>query len=225
LDLSTIKHLVFDGSFIWKRKIGTVILLDAQTGKLVTGRYDFKENRIDDLAKLFLGLQASGLEPKSVTVDGNPTVINAFQLVWPDVLIQRCVVHVQRQGMQWCRVNPKTTSARKLRNIFLELTKIKTIQQSDNFLKEVRSWESKYGCKIQSKPERGWVFSDLKRARNMLLKALPNMFHYLTDNNISKTTNSAEGYFSLMKHRYRDHRGLSPRKRKSFFNWFFFLRP
>jgi hypothetical protein len=35
----------------------------------------------------------------------------------------------------------------------------------------------------------------------------------------------AEGYFSFMKARYRDHRGLSPLKRKAFFNWFFYLKP
>lgn len=30
--------------------------------------------------------------------------------------------------------------------------------------------------------------------------------------------------FSFMKTRYRDHRGLSSRKRKAFFNWFFYLK-
>jgi len=58
----------------------------------------------------------------------------------------------------------------------------------------------------------------------MLLNSLPNAFHYLHDAKIAKTTNLAEGYFSFMKTRYRDHRGLSPLKRKAFFDWFFYLK-
>ena len=57
-------------------------------------------------------------------------------------------------------------------------------------------------------PGKGKVFSDLKRARSMLVKAVPNMFHYLDDANIPKTTNALEGYYSRLKQRYRQHRGL-----------------
>lgn len=224
-NFSHIKYLVFDGSYIWRRKISAIILLDAETGKLVVGKYDFKESRVLDLIKLFLELRTHGLEPKSVTIDGNPAVIRAFQMVWPNIIIQRCLVHVQRQGLQWCRVNPKTVTAKKLRKMFVGLTRIETVSQREYFLEEVQKWELRYGSKIKSKPEHGWVFSDLKRARSMLLKALPNMFHYILNQRIPKTTNMAEGYFSFMKFRYRDHRGLSPKKRKSFFNWFFFFRP
>jgi len=101
---------------------------------------------------------------------------------------------------------------------------INTFEERDNFLLSVKEWENNYGCKIKDRPERGRVFSDLKRARSMLLNSLPNAFHYLHDAKIAKTTNLAEGYFSFMKTRYRDHRGLSPLKRKAFFDWFFYLK-
>ena len=78
---------------------------------------------------------------------------------------------------------------------------------------------------IASSPETGWVFSDLKRARSMLLSALPNMFHYLDDLNIPKSTNALEGYFARLKQKYRQHRGLVKRHRNSYFEWYLHLCP
>jgi hypothetical protein len=219
-----IKNLVFDGSFIWKRKISAVILLNAETNKLVYGSYDFKENAYSALVELFQGLKIAGLSPGSCTVDGLPAVIKALGYVWPNIIIQRCLFHIQRQGLKWCRSYPKTIEAKKLRLLFLSIINVNTIEERDNFLLSVKEWESNYGCKIKDRPERGRVFSDLKRARSMLLNSLPNAFHYLYDAKIAKTTNLAEGYFSFMKTRYRDHRGLSPLKRKAFFDWFFYLK-
>jgi len=48
---------------------------------------------------------------------------------------------------------------------------VRTQEQKQSFLKAVADWENHYGKKIESKKETGWVFSDLKRARSMLLKA------------------------------------------------------
>jgi len=224
-NLAEIKYLVFDGSFIWKRKTSAVILLDAERNKLVRGAYDLKENSLSALHGLFEQLKRDGLSPRSCSVDGLPAVIKALVNVWPNIIIQRCLVHIQRQGLKWCRSYPKTTEARKLRLLFSSITNIGTMEEKEKFLLSVRKWEDVYGQKIKNKPERGRVFSDLKRARSMLLNSLPNAFHYLDDVKIVKTTNLAEGYFSFMKTRYRDHRGLSPLKRRAFFNWFFYLKP
>ena len=73
-------------------------------------------------------------------------------------------------------------------------------------------------------PERGWVISDLKRARSMLIKALPHMFHYLDDPAIPTTTNGLEGYFARLKNHYRHHRGLAITLRPNYFAWYFHLK-
>ena len=67
--------------------------------------------------------------------------------------MQRCIVHIQRQGLMWCRVNPKTSYARKLRELFLKVTKIWTKKDRDIFLKLVAGWEDKYGQLITNKPD------------------------------------------------------------------------
>jgi hypothetical protein len=112
-----------------------------------------------------------------------------------------------------------------LRDIFLKVTRIHTKEERDRFLKLVGQWEEKYGRSINSRPESGQVFSDIKRARSMLLKALPNMFHYIDDPNISFTTNGLEGYFSRMKIHYRQHRGIMKAKLSNYFDWYIYFKP
>jgi len=221
-DLSCHQHILFDGSFLRKR-IGIVVVMDGLEYKVIDGQYGIQENSIPQLFTFFKPLINRGLQPKSATVDGNPQVIRVMQSLWPEIKIQRCLVHIQRQGLMWCRHNPKRTDAKHLRKIFVKVTYIKTKKERDNFISAVRAWEEKYGSSLASRPERGKVFSDLKRARSMLINALPNMFHYLDYPNIPATTNGLEGYFSRLKMKYRQHRGMAEKNRATYFKWYFHL--
>ncbi len=98
---------------------------------------------------------------------------------------------------------------------------IRTKAERKHFLSQLAQWEHRYGPPIAFTPESGWVFSDLKRARSMLMVALPNMFHYLDDRKIPTSTNGLEGYFGRLKQKYRQHRGLAQRHREAYFRWFF----
>jgi hypothetical protein len=112
-----------------------------------------------------------------------------------------------------------------LRQIFLQVTSIRTPVQRDAFLAAVQAWEDRYGFRLAQIPEHGWVISDLIRARSMLLNALPHMFYYLDDPAIPPTTNGLEGYFARLKNHYRQHRGLAPSLRPNYFAWYFHLKP
>ncbi len=199
--------------------------MDAETNTVLTGRYPVSENSGPQLLAFFEPSMRRGLSPRSFTVDGNPHVIKALKRLWPDVAVQRCLIHIQRQGLMWCRSHPKTAYARKLRDIFLQATQVHTSADRDSFLRAVVEWEEKYGGQIADRPEAGWVFSDIKRARSMLLRALPDMFHYLDDPRIPRSTNGLEGYFSRLKSRYRQHRGLSAARRSHYFLWYLHLVP
>jgi transposase-like protein len=180
---------------------------------------------VPQLESYFRQLKSRGLHPESLTVDGNPEVIIALRNLWPEAVIQRCLVHIQRQGLSWCRACPKTSYARKLRAIFLGVTSITTQESRDAFVKDVMDWERQYGYWLDHQPERGRVFSDIKRARSMLLRALPDMFHYIDDPRIPSSTNGLESYFSRLKSHYRQHRGLSKEKRCNYFNWYIYYVP
>jgi hypothetical protein len=222
-EFSTLKYLVFDGTFLHGRK-SIIALMDGSDHSIHAGRYGIRENSASQLGSFFLVLTRKGLCPKSATIDGNPHVIRFFRTIWPNIIIQRCLVHIQRQGLSWCRRFPKRTDAKHLRKIFQRVTYLRTKEDKERFILLINQWEQKYGKQIAVSPEIGWVFSDLKRARSMLLKALPDMFHYLDDPNISFSTNGLEGYFSRLKANYRRHRGLSPKHRKNYFQWYFYLK-
>lgn len=224
LGLGQGQHFIFDGTFL-RRPRSLIALMDARTHMLVAGQYDVSENSKPELIEFFEGLKQSGLNPRSFTVDGNRTVMGVLRQLWPDIVLQRCLVHIQRQGLSWCRTSPKTTYARWLRQIFLQVTRIRTPAERDTFLSAVTDWELKYGSQIDRRRESGYVFSDIKRARSMLLRALPDMFHYLDNPLIPTSTNGLEGYFSRLKGHYRQHRGLRKEKRRNYFQWFFHLVP
>lgn len=198
--------------------------MDAATNTIIAGQYDVRENSEPELNAFFTSLQDRGFAPHSFTVDGNPQVIRVVRKRWSDITIQRCLVHVQRQGLMWCRRYPKRAEAQTLRALFLQVTSITTSAKRDLFLHAVTQWEGHYGHRIQERKETGWVFPDLKRARHMLLTALPDMFHYLENPAIPCTTNALEGYFSRLKRHYRGHRGLKRSSWKQYFSWYFFLR-
>ncbi len=223
-NLKNQKHLIIDGTFL-HRPVSIIALMYADTNSIIDGQYDVRENSIPQLTSFLKPLKEKGLCPISCTTDGNPQVIKTLKSLWPSIIIQRCVVHIQRQGLVWCRQYPKRPDARKLRKIFLKTNNINNKKSRIDFMKEISEWEFKYGENIKTKPGRGRVFSDLKRARSMLIKALPNMFHYLENPNIPRSTNALEGYFSRLKGNYRNHRGLAKEKRGNYFDWYFNLRP
>jgi hypothetical protein len=191
---------------------------------IIAGQYGIRESSERDLISFFAPLKEKGLSPASCTVDGNPVAIKVMKSLWSGITIQRCIVHIQRQGLSWCRRNPRDTFTRRLRKIFLRVTTVNTKEERDIFLLSVAVWEEQYGCSITAHPARGRAFSDVKRARSMLLKALPDMFYYLDDSSISRSTNGLENYFSRLKSHYRQHRGLSKNKLINYFKWYHYFK-
>jgi len=207
-----------------EHRIGIYAVMDADTKELVYALYGISEGA-RALPTVLRSLAVAGLSPESATVDGNTQQIKYLCLVWPSIILQRCIIHIQRQGLSWCRRNPKRTDAKHLRKIFLRICEVKTSLQARRFITDVVAWEHRFGLAIDQSSDRGWVFGDLLRARSMLLKALPDMFHYVANSHIPSSTNSLEGYFSRLKEHYRHHRGLAIHHRDAYFRWYFKLVP
>lgn len=222
-DISSCRYFILDGTFI-ERRSGLFVAMNAKDNSVVHGVVDVSEGPAD-LNRFCRTLTERGARLQSATVDGNPHLTKALRRHWPKITIQRCLVHIQRQGLSWCRRFPKRTDAKHLRKLFLRVASIHTKKDRDQFLEDLYQWEAYYGYRVAEKPERGHVFSDLKRARSMLLAAAPDMFHYLDDSGIPKSTNGLEGYFGRLKQKYRQHRGLAKHNRKAYFLWYFYLCP
>ena len=200
-----------------------MVLMDHITGKVIAHQYHVREN-YESAYQMFKRMMDNGLQPKAITIDGNTSVIRALKDVWSDIIVQRCIAHIQRQGLSWLRRHPKQEASKDLRKILLIVTDVKGEREKQAFVKDFHRWEKQYGSFVVSLPSRDKVYGDLQRTRSLILHALPNMFHYLEDQCIASTTNKLEGYFSRLKEFYRKHRGLSKKHRQSYFAWYVNLK-
>jgi transposase-like protein len=221
-ELSTYRYLVMDGSYLEGRKQAIIGLADPTRNCLVAGVYGIKEGeaRMYDFCRALAG---EGLSPRSVTIDGLWQVHTMINTIWPATTVQRCLVHIQRQGLAWCRHQPKREETRQLRRLFTRLMSITTPAQRDRFVADWQAWEAANGEAVAACQNLGWIIRDFKKARMLLLRAQPYLFAYLDDKHIPASTNWLESYFSRLKARYRQHRGLAVHHRKNYFAWYFHL--
>lgn len=217
-----VKYLLFDGTY-FKHENCLMVIMDNNNNKVIANRYVKREN-FPSTFQLFREVSANGVCPAAITVDGNTSVIKALKAVWPDILIQRCIIHIQRQGLAWLRRSPQSDAAKALRKLLLTITDIKTTTEKEIFITEFKLWEKRFGLFVASLDSNHKVYSDLQKTRSLVIHALPDMFHYLDDNQIAKSTNKLEGYFSRLKQLYRLHSGLNKQNRSNYFNWYIYFK-
>lgn len=179
----------------------------------------------EDLNNLLL----LGVKLESITTDGHKSVLKAIKKTNGDIIIQRCLVHIQRMCLIWLTKFPKHIAAQELRGHILLLLKIKTQNDKIWWKSELDQWYSNHHLYINEKTinletGRYWYTHKLLRRSYFTIKrALPNMFHYLENPNIPKTTNGIEGYFSHLKNHLDLHRGLTLKNRINFIKWYIYF--
>jgi len=172
----------------------------------------------------FQQLKAKGLNPLVITMDGEISVIRAIREVWPQTKIQRCLYHIQREGLRWLRSFPKTQAGIELRAILSTLASIKSFKDRGVFAELFHSWINAHYAFIKALPNTTVEFKDLKKTVTLIKNAFPDMFHYLSDQNVPSTTNALEGFYSRLKSDYQRHRGLSSPNRINYLNWYCYLK-
>lgn len=198
-------------------------LMNAPDQKIIAHKYDSNEG-FHAVYPWFSDLRHQGLSPVSITMDGEQSVMKAIHLTWPQTLIQRCLYHLQHQGMLWTRITPTNPAGSKLRDLLLGLCNIQSLEQHSSFVQSFRDWLDQYKSFILCSLKPNSAFLDLKRAMVMIQNAIPNMFHYLLNSNIPRTTNALESFHSRLKSDYPRHRGLSKNRRISYLNWYCFFK-
>ena len=91
--LSNFRHLIFDGTFL-HRPTSIVSVMEAENNMIIAGQYGISESSLPQLRMFFQPLKRKGLEPASCTIDGNAQVFKVLKELWPNIIIQRCLVHV-----------------------------------------------------------------------------------------------------------------------------------
>lgn len=197
--------------------------MNARNQKIISSIYASKEG-YKTVYRWFSQLREKGLSPRCITMDGEQGVMRAIKEIWPDVTIQRCLYHIQSQGMSWLRTYPKTEAGRDLRYLLSTLCSIQTVKERDLFIQKFYQWLEHYEDFVQSLPKNQVAFKDLKRTVSLIYNALPNMFHYLDDPYIHKTTNTLEGFYSRLKSDYQRHRGLTQTRKIQYLKWYCYYK-
>lgn len=145
------------------------------------------------------------------------------------MLVQRCLVHIQRMCLLWLTRYPKHPAGVELRALALLLLKIKTNNDHLYWTRELATWYERYKEYLKEKtrhPLTGkywYTHKLLRRSYFTIQRALPNMFHYLNNAAIPNTTNGIEGFFSHLKNHLDLHRGLTTAHRINFIKWYVYL--
>ena len=177
--------------------------------------------------------------PKVVITDGGNGVLKAINEIWPDVVIQRCIYHIQMQIIRCTTNNPKLNAGKELLLLARLLGKIKTYEQASKWIDAYLEWTFKWEefLKEKSRDEYGnWMYKhrQLRKARRAINKVLSsdNLFTFVDplyefDFAIPSTNNRLEGGVnSQIKSLLRHHRGMPLERRiKAIYWWCYYHSP
>lgn len=92
-----------------------------------------------------------GVHIESITTDGHKSILKAIRKSLPDVVAQRCLVHIQRMCLLWLTRFPKHLAAIELRRLVLMLLQIKTDNDRLYWTKKLEHWYEQHKNYLQEK--------------------------------------------------------------------------
>lgn len=217
-------HLLIDGTY-FPNRLCLILYYDCDIQYVQLYRQTNQE-KYKEIKEDLENLKKLGVDVYSVTCDGHKSILRSVAKVYPNVIIQRCLVHVKRQIKSYLSINPKLPASRELLAFSRRITRLKTVGQASVWIKEVDRWYRDNKQSIEEKvfneeTKRWWYkHKNLHQAWSHLSGALPHMFAYLNDAEIPYTSNELEGYFTHLKEKLTLHRGLRFDKKKNFIKWY-----
>jgi hypothetical protein len=221
-------HLLIDGTY-FSNGLCLVLYYDYDIQYVQLFR-ETNDEKFKEIKEDLENLKNLGVAVYSVTCDGHKAILKAVSKVYPNAMIQRCLVHVKRQIKNYLSSNPKIEQAQQLLSISRRITQIKTVEQAQYWLVDFHNWHQKHRSFLEEKSfneqsGRWWyTHKNLHLASSHLINAIPNMFCYLNDASIPYTTNQLEGYFTHLKEKLTLHRGLRFESKKSFIKWYIYFK-
>jgi hypothetical protein len=201
----------------------------------LTHRFDTGE-RFEGYLEDLTRLKEAGYQPKAIVSDGHIALLKAIQAVFPHIPQQRCLLHIQRQCLLWLTQHPKTLAAQSLRYIVLQLLKVESTDEAQVWDVLFEVWcelfqdvlvEKTHATKVdQSKPRSWWyTHKSLRKAWRLLKNSQPNLWLWLAQPEVPKTTNLLEGGLNApIKRLLHRHSGLRLDRQKLAIAWWVFFR-
>ena len=221
-------NLLIDGTY-FSNKICLVLYRENNIKATLFYRLtdgEWEEEIREDLENLL----SLGIIIESVTCDGLTNILRSVRNSSPQTLIQRCLAHIQREVLLWLTKHPQSEAGAELRVIVRKLHLINNREQWGYWVVEMVKWYDKHKDFVNTKTykedtQRYWfTHKSVRKSFIHIKKALPDMFHYLDNPNIPKTTNGLESFFGHLKQNISLHRGLSKEHYKNYVKWYLFFK-
>jgi transposase-like protein len=221
-------NLLIDATY-FSNKICLVLYRDNSIG--FTQLYRLTDGEwFEEIAEDLSNLIELGIEIESITCDGHKSILKAVKKICPNTPLQRCLFHIQNMCRIWLTQYPKSIAGQDLRRIINVLHKIENHNDKQYWILMYRKWCIQHKLYIEEmsfNPNTGRSWHKHKlifRCYSTIRRALPNMFHYLDNQNIPKTTNGLESFFGHLKDNLSIHRGLTIEHRNNFIKWYLYFK-
>lgn len=169
-------------------------------------------------------------EPSYVVCDGQRGLLKAIREIWPATKVQRCLIHIIRQASAWLTKNPKSKAGRELLALVKRLSMIRSKRQKRRWIRAFRYWNRRHARFLRERTHsvsgRWWyTHRVLRGTRSLLRNAIPDLFRFVTDPSVPRTSNHVEGGLNArLKELFRSHRGISLTKKLALASWYLALR-
>lgn len=221
-------YLKIDGTYF--KRWGCALVYKADS-EIIFNDFAVRENYFVYTLNL-TQIKNLGYEIKGVTSDGCGSLDSALRNLFPGILHQRCLVHLQRFCQSFLTKKPETQAGRELLEIVKQINNIKNHYEKNIWLKWFERFEKRNKETLNQKTYQNkegkttWWYThkNLRRAYRTIKSSLPNLFLYLDCSNLSKDTNGLESEFSHLKRKLSLHRGLKRRRKINFVKWYFYLK-
>jgi len=221
-------NLLIDGTY-FSNKLCLVLYRDnnikaTQIYRITDGEW------FEEISEDIQNLLDLGILIESVTCDGLSNIIKAVKKISPDTIVQRCIVHIQREALTWLTRKPKSMAGIELRKIVRRLHLVKNQDDWGYWIVSIDKWYETYKDFVNEKTyhpdsKRYWfTHKSVRRSFVHIKRALPNMFHYLDNIHIPKSTNGLESFFGHLKQNISIHRGLSKEHYRNYIKWYLYFK-
>lgn len=233
------RHRIHDQIFIDGTYTAAGCLLIASTSDHVLCWHWCKQETTHSYTQLLSKLAA----PLCVVLDGGQGAQATIKKLWPNTLIQRCLIHAQRVVRRYVTSRPRTEAGREIYNLALELTSRETVQQARKWAVDLHKYGIKHHDFLNEKnplpPEinrtgKRYEFTHrrVRSAYNSLtnLHKKGHLFTYLTPpkqaidkKSWASNTNKLEGGInSQLKFIARCHRGRGGERQRKMLEWWLY---
>ena len=197
--LEQCQYASFDGKFLFGRDWSALVLFDATKKLPIAVKLARNENKTT-VTSFMAELKQLGFNPIAITIDGRSGTPAAIKKVFPNTIIQRCLFHIKLQIWAWVRIPPRRPLGWALKHLADQIERASTVDDVSMAAKAYQKLKLDYAteiteliCKVNTKAYNRPDY-DLLKCFSLLDNAWPNLFHYIANPNIAKTSSPLEGF-------------------------------